>query len=131
MLRLDRHEEAALLAGAMRQIERCGLSEHAHTPAGSLPLGQQRIVEIARARAAQPVLRLLDEPSLGLVPLIVREALQTVARLRKVGVSVLLIEQNARAALRIADRGDVLEMGAIVLHGAAEDLLHDRRIVET
>jgi branched-chain amino acid transport system ATP-binding protein len=89
------------------------------------------MLAIGRALMAKPRLLMLDEPSLGLAPLIVREVLHTVARLRELGVSVLLIEQNARAALNIADRGYVLEMGAIALHGAAADLLHDRRIVET
>ena len=74
---------------------------------------------------------MLDEPSLGLAPLIVREVLLVVASLRKLGVSVLLVEQNARAALQVADRAYVLEMGAVALSGQAADLLHDRRLIDT
>ena len=85
----------------------------------------------SRALMARPRLLMLDEPSLGLAPLIVREVLQVVASLRKGGVSVLLVEQNARAALQVADRGYVLEMGAVALTGQAQDLLHDRRIIDT
>ncbi|MCX7815488.1 MAG: ABC transporter ATP-binding protein [Tepidimonas ignava] len=99
--------------------------------ASTLSGGERQMLAIGRALMAKPRLLMLDEPSLGLAPLIVREVLHTVARLRELGVSVLLIEQNARAALNIADRGYVLEMGAIALYGAAQDLLHDRRIVET
>ncbi|WP_334154617.1 ABC transporter ATP-binding protein [Tepidimonas sp.] len=107
------------------------LRERRAQMAATLSGGERQMLAIGRALMAKPRLLMLDEPSLGLAPLIVREVLQTVARLREVGVSVLLIEQNARAALQIADRGYVLEMGAIALYGAAEDLLHDRRIVET
>ncbi|MNT90020.1 High-affinity branched-chain amino acid transport ATP-binding protein LivF [compost metagenome] len=80
---------------------------------------------------AKPRLLMLDEPSLGLAPLIVREVLQVVASLRDRGVSVLLVEQNARAALKVADRAYVLEMGAVALSGNARDLLHDQRIIDT
>lgn len=107
------------------------LRERRAQMAATLSGGERQMLAIGRALMAKPRLLMLDEPSLGLAPLIVREVLSTVARLREVGVSVLLIEQNARAALQIADRGYVLEMGAIALHGVAEDLLHDRRIIET
>ena len=80
---------------------------------------------------AKPRLLMLDEPSLGLAPLIVKEVLQVVASLRNHGVSVLLVEQNARAALKVADRAYVLEMGAVALSGQAKDLLGDKRIIET
>ncbi|MEH3085619.1 MAG: ABC transporter ATP-binding protein [Xylophilus ampelinus] len=92
--------------------------------------GERQMLAIGRALMARPRLLLLDEPSLGLAPLIVREVLQVVASLRERGVSVLLVEQNARAALNTADRGYVLEMGAVAFQGAAADLLHDRRMVE-
>ena len=74
---------------------------------------------------------MLDEPSLGLAPNIVREVLQVVAGLRERGVSILLVEQNARAALAVADRAYVLEMGKVALSGKARDLAHDPRIIET
>ena len=73
----------------------------------------------------------LTDPSLGLAPLIVREVFQIVSRLRAMGVAVLLVEQNARAALQVADRAYVLEMGAVVLTGQASELLYDRRIIDT
>ena len=74
---------------------------------------------------------MLDEPSLGLAPLIVKEIFHIIRELKQTGVSVLLVEQNARAALKVADRAYVLEMGAVALSGAARELLHDRRIIDT
>ncbi|HYP72032.1 MAG TPA: ABC transporter ATP-binding protein [Variovorax sp.] len=99
--------------------------------ASTLSGGERQMLAIGRALMARPRLLMLDEPSLGLAPLIVREVLQVVSSLRKHGVSVLLVEQNARAALQVADRGYVLEMGQVALSGAARDLLHDRRIIDT
>ena len=99
--------------------------------AGTMSGGERQMLAIGRALMARPRLLMLDEPSLGLAPLIVREVLQVVASLRNHGVSVLLVEQNARAALKVADRAYVLEMGAVALSGAAQDLLHDRRIIDT
>ena len=89
------------------------------------------MLAIGRALMAKPRLLMLDEPSLGLAPLIVKEVLQVVASLRNHGVSVLLVEQNARAALKVADRAYVLEMGVVALTGQAKDLLNDRRIIDT
>jgi len=80
---------------------------------------------------AKPRLLLLDEPSLGLAPIMVREILRIVASLRELGVSILLVEQNARAALETADYGYVLEMGEITHEGAATALAHDPRVVAT
>ena len=107
------------------------LAERRAQMAATLSGGERQMLAIGRALMAKPRLLMLDEPSLGLAPLIVREVLLTVSRLREVGVSVLLVEQNARAALQIADRAYVLEMGAVALSGAAEALLHDRRIIDT
>jgi branched-chain amino acid transport system ATP-binding protein len=99
--------------------------------ASTLSGGERQMLAIGRALMARPKLLMLDEPSLGLAPLIVREVLKVVASLRRHGVSVLLVEQNARAALQVADRAYVLEMGAVALSGPAQDLLHDRRIIDT
>jgi len=93
--------------------------------------GERQMLAIGRALMARPRLLMLDEPSLGLAPLITREVLQVVASLRRHGVSVLLVEQNARAALQVADRAYVLEMGVVALSGDAQDLLNDRRIIDT
>ena len=107
------------------------LRERRPQMASTLSGGEQQMLAIGRALMARPRLLMLDEPSLGLAPLIVREVLQVVSSLRQHGVSVLLVEQNARAALRVADRAYVLEMGAVALSGAAQDLLNDRRIIDT
>ena len=107
------------------------LKERRAQMSSTLSGGERQMLAIGRALMARPRLLMLDEPSLGLAPLIVREVLQVVASLRNHGVSVLLVEQNARAALKVADRAYVLEMGAVALSGAAQDLLHDRRIIDT
>ena len=99
--------------------------------AATLSGGERQMLAIGRALMARPRLLMLDEPSLGLAPLIVREVFNVVAALRRHGVSVLLVEQNARAALQVADRGYVLEMGEVALAGPADELLHDRRIIDT
>ncbi len=99
--------------------------------ASTLSGGERQMLAIGRALMARPRLLMLDEPSLGLAPLIVREVLHIVASLRELGVAILLIEQNARAALQVADRGYVLEMGAVALSGEAGDLMRDRRVIET
>ena len=107
------------------------LKERRAQLASTLSGGERQMLAIGRALMARPRLLMLDEPSLGLAPLIVREVLQVVSGLRDHGVSVLLVEQNARAALKVADRAYVLEMGAVALSGEARDLLHDRRIIDT
>jgi branched-chain amino acid transport system ATP-binding protein len=89
------------------------------------------MLALGRALMSRPRLLLLDEPSLGLAPLIVREIFEIVASLRSLGVSILLVEQNARAALETADFGYVLETGEIVHSGPAADLLHDPRVTAT
>lgn len=87
------------------------------------------MLTLGRAMMAKPKLLVLDEPSLGLAPLIVKEIFHTIASLRKLGVSVLLVEQNARAALETADVGYVLETGEIVQTGDAVNLIHDPRLI--
>ncbi len=99
--------------------------------ASTLSGGERQMLAVGRALMAKPKLLMLDEPSLGLAPNIVREVLQVVVRLRAHGVSILLVEQNARAALAVADRAYVLEMGKVVLTGKSSDLASDPRIIET
>jgi len=95
------------------------LNQRAETLSG----GEQQMLAMGRGLMGKPVLLLLDEPSLGLAPLVVQEIISVIERLRKEGTTILLVEQNARAALKIADRAYVLETGKIRLHGIASDLL--------
>ena len=104
------------------------LKQREHQLAGTLSGGEQQMLAIARALMARPSLIMLDEPSMGLAPLIVKDIFSIVRKLRDEGNTVLLVEQNARSALRISDRGYVLETGRIILEGAAEDLLANREI---
>jgi branched-chain amino acid transport system ATP-binding protein len=96
--------------------------------AGTLSGGEQQMLAIGRALMARPTLLMLDEPSMGLAPLIVREIFETIVQISKAGSTVLLVEQNARGALKIADRGYVLETGRIVLEGTSEELLASREM---
>jgi branched-chain amino acid transport system ATP-binding protein len=99
--------------------------------AGTLSGGERQMLAVGRALMSQPKVLMLDEPSLGLAPLVVAEIFRIIERLRETGVSILLIEQNARAALEVADYGYVLETGAIALEGPAVELAKDPRVIET
>ncbi len=104
------------------------LKERDKQLAGTLSGGEQQMLAMGRALMARPSLIMMDEPSTGLAPLIVKNIFQVILRLREEGNTVLLVEQNAKAALGIADRGYVLETGKIILQGAAEDLLQNRDV---
>jgi branched-chain amino acid transport system ATP-binding protein len=104
------------------------LGEKRRQLAGTLSGGQQQMLAIARALMAQPRLLLLDEPSMGLAPRLVAEIFAQIAALKAHGTTILLVDQNARAALAIADRAYVMETGRIVLHGPAAELLRDPQV---
>jgi len=107
------------------------LKERLSQAAGTLSGGERQMLAIGRAMMSQPRLLMLDEPSLGLAPLVVREIFQIIRRLRETGVTILLVEQNARAALEVADHGYVLETGALALEGPAAELARDARVIDT
>jgi branched-chain amino acid transport system ATP-binding protein len=138
--------EDNLLLGAFQRY-RSGLRDHANTMeeiytlfprlkerrsqlAGTLSGGERQMLAVGRALMAKPKLLMLDEPSLGLAPLIVREIFRIIAELRRRGVSILLVEQNARAALQVADYAYVLETGQIAMHGPAHQLADDPRVID-
>ena len=99
--------------------------------AGTLSGGERQMLAVGRALMSDPKLLMLDEPSLGLAPLVVREVFRTIERLREGGASILLIEQNARAALEVSDYGYVLETGVVALEGPARELALDARVIDT
>ncbi len=104
------------------------LNEKKDDPAGSLSGGQQQMVAIGRALMGRPKVLLLDEPSLGLAPLVVKQVFEVIQRINRAGTTVLLAEQNAYAALKIANRAYVLERGQIVLEGDPQSLLHNEAV---
>lgn len=107
------------------------LQERRSQLAGTLSGGERQMLAVGRALMAGPKLLMLDEPSLGLAPLIVREIFSIIETLRQTGVTIVLVEQNARAALAVADHGYVLEMGEIALQGPAAELARDARVIDT
>jgi branched-chain amino acid transport system ATP-binding protein len=104
------------------------LKQREHQLAGTLSGGEQQMLAMGRALMSRPRLIMLDEPSMGLAPLMVKEIFNIITKLREEGNTVLLVEQNARSALKIANRGYVLETGRIILEGTAEDLLANRDV---
>ncbi len=107
------------------------LQERRKQLAGTLSGGERQMLALGRALMSRPRLLMLDEPSLGLAPLIVRDIFRVIAGLRETGVSILLVEQNARAALQVADYGYVLETGEIVVEGPSANLASDPRVIES
>jgi branched-chain amino acid transport system ATP-binding protein len=104
------------------------LAERLHQRSGTMSGGEQQMLAIGRALMGRPRLLLLDEPSLGLAPLVIQQIFRTIEQLRQEGVTIFVIEQNAQLALKTADRGYVLENGRVVMHGRAADLLLDPRV---
>jgi branched-chain amino acid transport system permease protein len=130
MLRLDRAEEAALLAEARRQIERCGLGLQADAPAASLALGQQRLIEIARALAGQPAVLLLDEPAAGLRHLEKRALASLLSQLRSEGLGILVVEHDMEFVMNLADRITVLEFGTVIAEGTPAEVQASQRVLD-
>ncbi len=129
-----RHRAAGRAAGRAALAEVFALfprlRERRAQAAGTLSGGERQMLAMGRALMARPRLLMLDEPSLGLAPLIVRDIFRTIMALRATGVAILLVEQNARAALQVADHAYVLEMGRVTMSGPSADLAADGRIVE-
>ena len=107
------------------------LKERRTQLAGTLSGGERQMLAVGRALMSRPTLLMLDEPSLGLAPLVVQEIFRTASALRATGVTTLLVEQNARAALEVADHGYVLEMGSVSAEGEARQLAGDSRVIDT
>jgi len=130
MLRLDRAEEAKLLAEAARQIERVGLADQFDRPAGALPLGQQRIVEIARALCVDPMLLLLDEPAAGLRHIEKQRLADLLRQLRDGGMSVLLVEHDMGFVMNLADRIVVLDFGTKIAEGTPQAIKTNPAVIK-
>ena len=126
---LGQKDSSAALADVYKLFPR--LQERRTQLAGTLSGGERQMLAVGRALMSKPALLMLDEPSLGLAPLVVKEIFRIIESLRSTGVTILLVEQNARAALEVADYGYVLEMGEIALEGAARDLAKDSRVIDT
>jgi len=127
-----RHDKA----GIKKDLEHCftlfpRLKERIQQKAGTLSGGEQQMLAMSRALMTKPTLLMLDEPSLGLAPLIVAQIFEIVKKVNQEGVTILLVEQNARMALEVSSRAYVVETGHITLHGTGHALLHDPRVVES
>jgi branched-chain amino acid transport system permease protein len=128
--RLDRRDESRLLAEAARQVERVGLADHMFDPAGSLPLGKQRILEIARALSSDPCLLLLDEPAAGLRYLEKRALADLLRKLKGEGLSILLVEHDMDFVMGLVDRVYVMDFGQKIAEGLPEQVQRDPRVLE-
>ena len=128
-VRLGVKDSAAAMENVYTLFPR--LKERRAQLAGTLSGGERQMLAVGRALMSKPDLLMLDEPSLGLAPLVVKEIFRIIDSLRSTGVTILLVEQNARAALEVADYGYVLEMGEIALEGPAADLAKDPRVIDT
>ena len=122
--------------GIAQDLEHCfelfpRLKERVQQKAGTLSGGEQQMLAMSRALMTKPKLLMLDEPSLGLAPLIVAQIFEIVKKVNKEGMTILLVEQNARMALQISTRAYVVETGKITLSGAGQDLLHDQRVIDS
>jgi len=125
-LRKDREEIEEGIKDIYRRFPR--LKEREWQLAGTLSGGEQQMLAVGRAMMAKPKLMMMDEPSLGLAPLVVKDIFSIIRDLKSEGITILLIEQNANAALRCADKGYVLETGIITMSGTGEALLNDKRV---
>src|SRR5262249_49374933 len=121
-LKLDRAEEAAVRREALRELHRVGLADKAAEPAGNLPLGQQRLVEVARALAAAPAVLMLDEPAAGLRAMEKESLAQLLRSLRADGMTVLLVEHDMAFVMSLADRVVVLDFGRKLAEGVPADI---------
>jgi branched-chain amino acid transport system permease protein len=128
--RLDRREEARVMAEAARQIERVGLADHMFEAAGSLPLGKQRTLEIARALCADPCLLLLDEPAAGLRYLEKRALAELLRKLKEEGVSILLVEHDMDFVMGLVDRVTVMDFGQQIAEGLPEEVQRNPKVLE-
>ncbi len=124
---IDRLQFQKDLEGVFKRFPR--LKERSKQLGGTLSGGEQQMLAIARGLMARPKLILLDEPSMGLAPILVEQIFDIIQDINRQGTSILLVEQNAQMALSIADRGYVMETGKIVLEGKADDLLHDPMVI--
>jgi branched-chain amino acid transport system permease protein len=129
MLRLDRAEDGALLAEAARQAARCGLAAHLDSPAGDLPLGLQRIVEVARALASDPAVLLLDEPAAGLRAAEKRALATLLSELRAQGLGILLVEHDMGFVMDLADRVLVMNFGTMLATGTPPEIQADPQVL--